>query len=238
LSALAESGSGLIGPSRDAAALRRLYADYASVAARPYARATWELMLRAEQRQLGQATNNCSSGATKDMHADIGLYETELRPKASLACLDWLSPVKPANILTLLSDAPALYVRGDSLVCRDDDLILKYERRSHKPYAIVLTGWGGRITIGALRFCADHDVAIIILDWGRELMSVALTHAERAERILRAQVGANGLSLSKSIIDAKINAHCNVGAMDRPTAAWWLTKVKSAPDIRHDGILA
>jgi hypothetical protein len=46
LGALAEHGSGLIGPDRDAAALRRLYADYASVAARPYARASWEMLLR------------------------------------------------------------------------------------------------------------------------------------------------------------------------------------------------
>jgi hypothetical protein len=53
LRALAEQGCGLIGPSRDAGALRRLYADYASVAARPYARATWEGMLRTAERKGG-----------------------------------------------------------------------------------------------------------------------------------------------------------------------------------------
>jgi CRISPR-associated endonuclease Cas1 len=224
LAALVERGSGLIGPSRDAITLRRLYADYASVAARPYARASWEMLLRTAQRkaEVGgiEATEICSHVSSSRMN---GL--------AAASVAERLSPVKPANILTLSSDAPMLYVRGDSLVCRDDDLILKYERRSHKPYAIVLTGWGGRITIGALRFCADHDIAIIILDWGRELMSVALTHAERAERIIRAQVGADRLSLSKSVIGAKVKAHCNVGAMDNPTAVRFFTRIKTAPDI-------
>src|SRR5271167_3171718 len=52
LAALAEQSCGLVGGSRDAATLRRLYVDYASVAARPYGRRTWELMLRAEQRRF------------------------------------------------------------------------------------------------------------------------------------------------------------------------------------------
>jgi hypothetical protein len=47
LSVLAERGCGLVGGSRDPAALRRLYADYASVATRPYAGASWAKVLRA-----------------------------------------------------------------------------------------------------------------------------------------------------------------------------------------------
>ena len=63
LSALAESGCGLIGPSRDAALLRRLYADYASVAARPYARASWEKVLRAaEMRKASQCVGRFHQG--------------------------------------------------------------------------------------------------------------------------------------------------------------------------------
>jgi hypothetical protein len=55
LRALAEKGCGLTGGSRDAGVLRRLYADYASVAAWPYARASWEGMLR--QAQHGSLRN-------------------------------------------------------------------------------------------------------------------------------------------------------------------------------------
>ena len=146
-------------------------------------------------------------------------------------CLEWTPAVKPANILTLSSDAPMLYVRGDCLNCRDDELILKYERLGHKPYAIVLTGWGGRITVGAMRFCAENDIDIIILDWGRDLMSVALTPAARAERIIRAQVNADKLSVSKSLIDAKVKAHFSLGAIGEGAASRWLARIKSAADI-------
>jgi hypothetical protein len=144
LSALEARAVGLTGESRDPAVLRQLYADYASVAARPYARATWEGLLRAAQRKAVSGIETAEIGPHANNSRMNGL------PSASDA--EWLSPVKPANILTLSSDAPMLYVRGDSLVCRDDDLILKYERRSHKPCAIVLTGWGGRITIGRSAF--------------------------------------------------------------------------------------
>jgi CRISPR-associated endonuclease Cas1 len=222
LSELAEHRCGLVGGSRDPATLRRLYADYASVAARPYARASWEKVLRAAQK--GRRLEDDDSHVNKPR-------ANHLPPGVRSNALDWLSPVKPVNVLTLRSDAPMLYVRGDTLQCRDDDLILKYERRSLKPYAIVLTGWGGRITIGAIRFCADHDIAIVILDWGRDLMTVALTHAARSERLQRAQVSADRLSVSKSIINAKIMAHAHVGALDKHTAVGWGSRIKAAPDI-------
>jgi CRISPR-associated endonuclease Cas1 len=227
LSALAESGCGLIGPSRDAAALRRLYVAYASVAARPYARATWEMLLRKAQRgtekkRSQQEIKDTCVGMDHKYANAWSIQDT---------CLEWTPAVKPANILTLSSDAPMLYVRGDCLNCRDDELILKYERRGHKPYAIVLTGWGGRITVGAMRFCAENDIDIIILDWGRDLMSVALTPAARAERIIRAQVNADKLSISKSLINAKVKAHFSLGAMGEGAASRWLARIKSAADI-------
>jgi CRISPR/Cas system-associated endonuclease Cas1 len=225
LSALAARGVGLTGASRDPAVLRQWYADYASVAARPYARASWEKVLRAAQKEPALSPSQGS-------HRKAGKGSRANGPDAIRGeRINFASPVKPANILTLLSDAPMLYVKGDCLTCRDDNLILRYERRSHKPYAIVLIGWGGRITIGAIRFCADHDIALIILDWGRDLMSVALTHAERAERIIRAQVGADRLGVSKSIISAKIKAHFDVGAIDEASASRWLARTKNAPDV-------
>jgi hypothetical protein len=229
LSALAESGCGLIGSSRDAAALRRLYADYASVAARPYARASWEMLLRKAQRGTEKKRSQQEMKGTC-----VGMdhkYADAWSIQEADTSFEWTPTVKPANILTLSSDAPMLYVSGDCLHCRDDELILKYERRGHKPYAIVLTGWGGRITVGAMRFCAENDIDIIILDWGRDLMSVALTPAARAERIIRAQVNADKLSVSKSLIDAKVKAHFSLGAIGEGAASRWLARIESAADI-------
>src|ERR1700677_84534 len=111
--------------SRNTAMLRRMYADYASVAARPYARATWELLLRAGQRRAGQ--NGTCSHVT-------GLHVSDAaRPSGYW---ERFEQVKPANVLTLLSDAPMPYVRGGTLHCKDDELSLRYERRAHKPLTI------------------------------------------------------------------------------------------------------
>jgi hypothetical protein len=42
----------LIGSGREAKALRRMYADYASVAARPYARSSWEFSTIPQRRAI------------------------------------------------------------------------------------------------------------------------------------------------------------------------------------------
>jgi hypothetical protein len=185
-----------------------MYAEYASIAARPYARATWELLLRKQQRtRAGDASEPNGSGShVNDLHKNDVSRASDY--------YEFVTQVKPLNILTLLSNAPMLYVRGDTLHCKDDELSLRYEKRAHKPIAIVLTGWGGRITIGAMRFCTEFGKAIIVLDRGRDLTTVVLTPAARSEYILRAQLGANKLNVAQSIISAKIKAHFNVGAID------------------------
>jgi Protein of unknown function (DUF3800) len=166
LAALSTKGCGLTGGSRDAGVLRRLYADYASVAARPYARASWEKALRAAER-----------GVKKP--AEIRSHMNSLHVNDRSLALD-RELIKPGLVLTLSSDAPKLYVRGDALNCQDDKLILKYERRSSKPNTIVLAGWGGQITVGAMRFCSDYGIAILVLEWDRSLMSVVACPASRA----------------------------------------------------------
>ncbi len=139
--------------------------------------------------------------------------------------------------MTLAGDAPHLWVRGDALHIRDGvpdpegKQTLVYERRSRKPLAIVLTGWGGSISIGAMRFCADHGMAIIVLDWGRDLMTVVSTPAPRSEKLIRMQCAADVLSASKNIIRRKIEAHRNVGAVPRQIAGYWIDRVNTAPNL-------
>jgi hypothetical protein len=142
LSALAKCGCGLIGPSRDAAVLRRLYADYASVAARPYARATWELMLRAEQRPVEQGGAEhqfiriCECNGERKDASDIELDD------ASDTHWGKHLQIKP-RILTTIDDKASLRVKGGALVVCDGSETLVYEAGARKPQAIVMTGWSG-----------------------------------------------------------------------------------------------
>jgi hypothetical protein len=156
------------------------YAEYASVAAVPYARASWEVILKQGRQKPALPTKSRQSAIIEDG-----------------------GPIKPSTVLTLVSDAPSLTVKGAALHVRDGSLRLIYERRSKKPEAIAMMGWGGNVTINAVRFCADHDVAIIMLDWSRDLMSVVATPAPRAAHLLKRQCGANPLPMARAIYRGK-----------------------------------
>ena len=72
-----------------------------------------------------------------------------------------------------------------------------------------MTGWGGFITLAALRFCAKHKIAVVILDWDRDFMTAMALPARRAARIARAHLEAvrPALAHAKALIAAKMEAH-------------------------------
>lgn len=199
LRTLAEAGCGLIGSSRDAGMLRRLYVAYASVAAKPYARASWEKMLRQSQRGgagsfdgTGGSLNHTQNTGI-DFHASMSMTgegeppeftpakaEAERRAAEQRAAEYWarFEQVKPANVLTTTSDNAAIKVRGGALIVADAPLILTYEKRGTKPLAIVMLGWSGYVSIEAMRFCNDHARARQLNDrcgaWSATVVSVCL----------------------------------------------------------------
>jgi hypothetical protein len=71
----------------------------------------------------------------------------------------------------LTGDSVSLSVKRGALIAARDAMTLVYEPRAVKPSAIVMTGWGGVITLAALRFCAKHKIAVVILDWDRDFMT-------------------------------------------------------------------
>ena len=128
------------------------------------------------------------------------------------------APVKPSNVLTLTGDSASLSVKRGALIAAQDTTSLVYEPRAVKPRAIVMTGWGGFVTLAALRFCAKHKIAVVILDWDRDFMTAMALPARRAARVARAQLAAmspaSALLIAKALIAAKIEAHARVGAID------------------------
>jgi CRISPR-associated endonuclease Cas1 len=178
----------------------RAYEAYASVAARPYARSSWEVLLK-----------NC-----KGVETDNKPTLTIKHAKTQAAY--WFDPVKPSNILTTTFDNASLKVKGGALIVVDGDRKIIYEQRGLKPQAIVMTGWGGFITIEAIRFCADYNIAVIILDWSRDLMSVVSPSVKQSGPLICAQATCDKLPIAKALIRAKIEAHAALGAI-RPDAA-------------------
>jgi CRISPR-associated protein Cas1 len=147
------------------------------------------------------------------------------------------APVKPSNVLTLTGDSVSLSVKRGALMAARDAMTLVYEHRAVKPSAIVMTGWGGVITLAALRFCAKHKIAVVILDWDRDFMTAMALPARRAARVTRAQLGAvaspaHALTHAKALIAAKISAHMHLGAMPFDKAQGKLSAVQAAETER------
>jgi CRISPR-associated endonuclease Cas1 len=191
----------------------RAYEAYASVAARPYARSSWEVLL-----------NNY-----KDIETDgkPPLTITHTNGQASY----WFDPVKPSNILTTTFDYASLKVKGGALFVVDGDRKIIYEQRGLKPQAIVMTGWGGYITIEAIRFCTDYNIVVIILDWSRDLMSVVSPSAKQSGPLICAQATCDKLPIAKALIQAKIEAHAKLGAISHTAAANAIASLNHAGSI-------
>ncbi len=143
----------------------------------------------------------------------------------------WLAPVKPPNILTTSFDNASLKVRAGALVVTDGERKITYEPRGHKPQAIVMTGWGGYITIEAMRFCADYKIAVIVLNWEHDFMSVVTQPSKKAYRIAVAQLNANRISIARVLIQAKIEQHICVGAITQSTAQTYIERINKASTI-------
>jgi CRISPR-associated endonuclease Cas1 len=145
--------------------------------------------------------------------------------------------VKPSNVLTLTGENVGLTVNRGALHARDGEADRVYEPRSVKPSAIVLTGWGGVITLAALRFCAKHKIAVVILDWDRDFMTAMALPPRRAARIARAHLNVIGsvdrsLAVAKELVATKIEAHGRLGAMGVTTCAAAVARVKAAETSR------
>ena len=191
-----------------------VYRAYAEIAARPYSRLSWEALLRLGQASLAKPSEG-RHGATaaigepiSDASADA---ESDAFWEARLA-------IKP-RVITTEADNASLSVRGGSLFVGDGVRRLRYDPGSRMPSAIVMAGWGGVVTIEAIRFCASHRIAIIVLDWMRELMSVMPARASESAAMLRAQAFADPLPIAIRIVQAKIASAAQVGALSPNDAA-------------------
>ena len=191
----------------------RAYEAYASVAARPYARSSWEVLLK-----------NCK-GVETDNKPTLTIKH------AKAQAVYWFDPVKPSNILTATFDNASLKVKGGALIVVDGDRKIVYEKRGVKPQDIVMTGWGGYITIEAIRFCTDYNIALIILDWTRDLMSVVSPSVKQSGPLICAQASCDPLPIAKALIRAKIEAHAALGAMKPDAASKAIASLHHAPSI-------
>ena len=214
-----------------------LYRDYASTAARPYSRASFEALVKAAagRRALPDAGLPVAGRALPD--AGLPVAGRALPQHIRICAYDgayWerFSPVK-SRILTTTSDNASLKVKGSALIVTDTPLNLVYEKRAPKPQSIVMLGWSGYVSIPAMRFCTDYGIAIIILDWERDFMTVVAPLAKQSAALIRRQALANPLSIARLLIRAKIEAHLQLCAIAPHVAATAFDKLTNAASLEH-----
>jgi hypothetical protein len=174
----------------------RAYQAYASTAARPYGRASFESYLRRHER-LGPSTTPRPAVPLAPQLIDAAAdAESDAFWGARLA-------VKP-RVVTTEADNANLTVKGGSLFVHDGDHRLRYDAGAKMPTAIVMAGWGGVVSVEALRFCASHRIAVVVLDWMRDLLAVMPGAPRAAAAMLRAQALADPASIASRFVLAKI----------------------------------
>jgi CRISP-associated protein Cas1 len=171
---------------------RAAYLAYAATAARPYARSTFALMLR--NAANGPAIERQQDGPDSDAFWAVRLK------------------VKP-SVVTTCADNATLRVKGGALIVFDGAHSLTYTAGGKHPSAIVMAGWGGHVSIEALRFCASHRIAVIVLDWMNDFLTIMSPAPKASAAILRAQVMADPAWIARRIVQMKIESAGRVGAL-------------------------
>ena len=190
---------------------RRAYEAYASEAARPYARSMWEILLRTAEATTPPPISEQASPAA--------YWGERLKVKS--------------QIVTTCADNASLRVRGGSLVVFDGERSLEYAAGGKHPAAIVMAGWGGLVTIEAVRFSASHRIALVALDWMRDLLTIMTPAPKASASILRAQVLADPAWLAKRIVQTKIAEAARAGALPHSKAQTFIEAAGDAVSVSH-----
>ncbi len=203
----------------------RAYQDYAATAARPYARATFETYLRRHERlgpspQARAAVPLAPHVIDADADAELDAFWG-----ARLA-------VKP-RVVTTEADNASLTVKGGSLFVHDGERRLRYDAGARMPAAIVMAGWNGLVSVEALRFCASHRMAVVVLDWMRDLLTVMPGAPRAAAAMLRAQALADPAWIASRVVLAKIENAARVGALARNEAVRFIDAAARAATVQE-----
>ena len=203
----------------------RAYQDYAATAARPYARASFETALQRHQRlgpspEPGPAAPPAPNAIDAAVDAEFDSF--------------WGArlPVK-TSVITTEADNASLTIKGGSLFVYDGERRLRYDAGARMPAAIVMAGWNGLVSIEALRFCASHRIAVVVLDWMRDLLTVMPGAPHAAAAMLRAQVVADPAWIAGRVVLAKIENAVRAGALARNEATRFIDAAARAATVQE-----
>jgi CRISPR-associated protein Cas1 len=124
-----------------------------------------------------------------------------------------------------------LKIRSDELVTFDTGEERLFSKITHGLRSIVFLGEGGNITLNAIKWCEAQGVAICVLGWHGNLISITTPHAISDVTIRRAQFAANRLTVAQAILKRKLQTQVAIGKFSAANLRATLPNIKAARSV-------
>jgi hypothetical protein len=117
----------------------------------------------------------------------------------------------------VLGDGAALRARGGCLEVRSHGITQNFNPGPHhrKPKAIIFAGWGGSLTIHAVRFCVDHHIKVLATGWLGDLLTFVSPRPAQDAALIRAQCAASPAQISRELVLQKFRHYLAMRRMPR-----------------------
>jgi CRISPR-associated protein Cas1 len=212
--------------------IRGAWEDYVRRCSQPYTYAYFSTLYgvwleeRATMRDRDQAVADPTQASAL---ADIADFSAEEDHLAELYWKRRSNPRSPVHVLSGFNCS--LKIRNDELVIFDTGQERWYSKVTHGLHSIVFLGEGGHITIDAIKWCEAQGVAICVLGWHGDLISVTTPNSISDVAIRRAQFSANRLAVAQAILKRKLQTQVVIGKFPAATFRATAPKIKAAGSV-------
>lgn len=146
----------------------------------------------------------------------------------------WKDRIDPrASVHALYGNACALKVEKGELVSLNDGEVRRFAKVTHGLRAFVFLGQGGSLTLDAIKWCEAQGIAIALLDWYGDLLSVTQPALKTDVAIRRAQFAANRLAMAKAILVQKTKSQWRIRKLSPLTEQRALAEIRRARSIQE-----
>jgi CRISPR-associated protein Cas1 len=144
----------------------------------------------------------------------------------------WKDRIDPrASVHALYGNACAVKVEKGELVFFNSRGIRRFAKVTHGLKAILLLGQSGSLTLDAIKWCEAQGIAICLLDWYGDLLSVTQPTLKTDVAIRRVQFAANPLPLARTILGQKFAGQRRIGKLSQASYRSALAEMKRAKSV-------
>jgi len=203
--------------------VKEVWLEYAKMTPKAYCYTHFSTMFRRWlEEQKHQASN--TQGVIPDYTADEdeaaeGYWKVRIDPRSS--------------IHSLHGHACALKVERGELVSFENGEMRRFKKVTHGLKAVLFLGQSGNITLDAIKWCEAQGIAICILDWYGDLLSVTQPALKTNVAIRRAQFAADRIKVARAILIQKLASQARFGKLSKPVYRSTLSEIKKAATVEE-----